>query len=116
VVQTIIVSGPLSGGQISVTGDIETVLSVPFDYDERFMLCMSEGTLLVGTYDASLHCQFDIAREGAGFVRFEPDAAIIDWRGIEWAAVSTYDANVVEPPEPEPMPLFAGLMAVETCN
>lgn len=95
--------------RLRVSGDVETVLRVPYDYDERFMIGTSEGTLLVGTIDRSMRCQFDIARDGAGIVRFEQGAAFIDWRGIEWAAVSPYDANVVEPSDPEPMPLFAGM-------
>lgn len=95
--------------RLRVSGDVETVLRVPFDYDERFMIGTSEGTLLVGTIDRSMRCQFDIARDGAGFVRFEQGAAFIDWRGIEWAAVSAYDPNVVEPSDPEPMPLFVGM-------
>lgn len=92
--------------RLRVSGDVETVLRVPYDYDERFMIGTSEGTLLVGSIDRSMRCQFDVARDGAGFVRFEQGAAYIDWRGIEWAAVSAYDANVVEPTDPPPMPLF----------
>jgi hypothetical protein len=102
--------------RLRVTGDIETVLSVPYDYDERFMIGMSEGTLLVGAYDEALQCRFDIARDGAGFVRLEHGAAYVDWRGIEWTAVSTYDANVVEPADPEPMPLFPDVEVMDSIN
>ncbi|MFZ2995214.1 hypothetical protein [Sphingobium sp.] len=73
------------------------------------MIGLSDGTLLVGSYDDDLHCRFDVARDGAGFVRLEQGAAFIDWRGIEWAAVSTYDPNVVEPADPQPLPLFPEL-------
>lgn len=95
--------------RLRVSGDVETVIAVPYDDDDRFMVALSEGTLLVGSYDELLRCQFDVARYGAGFVRFEQGAAMIDWRGIEWATVSCYDPNVVEPPQPQPMPLFAGI-------
>ena len=102
--------------RIRVTGDIETTVSVPFEDDDRFMIGLSDGTLLVGSYDDALRCQFDVARFGAGLVRVEQDAVIVDWRGIEWAAVSTYDANVVEPPEPAPLPLLDRLDLLTSIN
>lgn len=95
--------------RLRVSGDIETVVVVPYEDDDRFMIGLSEGTLLVGSYDDALHCRFDVARNGAGFVRFEHGAALVDWRGVEWAAVSIYDPNVVEPADPKPMPLFPDL-------
>lgn len=92
--------------RIRVSGDVETVVAVPYEDSDRFMIGLSDGTLLIGNYDEALRCQFDVARYGAGFVRIEHGAAVVEWRGIEWAAVSTYDANVVAPPEPKPLPLF----------
>lgn len=75
------------------------------------MIGLSDGTLLIGNYDEALRCQFDVARYGAGFVSIEHGAALVEWRGIEWAAVSTYDANVVEPPEPKSLPFFPDIEA-----
>lgn len=92
--------------RVRITGDVETVISVPYDDDDRFMVGLSDGTLLIGSYDDALRCEFDVARYGAGFVQIERGAAKIEWRGIEWATVSAYDANIVEPAGPEPMPLF----------
>lgn len=92
--------------RLRITGDVETTLSVPYEDDDRFMVGLSDGTLLVGSYDDALCCEFDVARYGAGFVQIERGAAKIDWRRIEWATVSPYDANIVEPSDPEPMPLF----------
>jgi hypothetical protein len=94
--------------RVRITGDIETTLSVPFEDDDRFLVALSDGTLLVGSYDDDLRCKFDIARDGAGFVRFESGAALVDWR-VEWATIGIYDANVVELPDPKPMPLFPDL-------
>lgn len=94
--------------RLRVSGDVETVLSVPFEDDDRFLVGLSDGTLLVGSYDEELHCRFDVARHGAGIVQFDRGAAIIDFR-VEWATVSAFDANVVEPPVPVPLPLFPDL-------
>ncbi len=44
---------PGSFGLLS-TGDIETVLTVPYDDDDRFFVGFSDGTLLQGTYDDNL--------------------------------------------------------------
>ena len=42
--------------RLRVSGDVETVLSVPFEDDDRFLVGLSDGTLLVGSYDEELHC------------------------------------------------------------
>lgn len=94
--------------RIKVTGDIETVLSVPYEDDDRFLVGLSDGTLLVGSYDDELHCRFEVVRDGAGVVRTDRGKVIIEWR-VEWATVSAYDANVVEPQPLTPMPLFPEL-------
>jgi len=94
--------------RVKISGDIETVLSVPYEDDDRFLVGLSDGTLLVGSYDDDLRCKFDIARDGAGIVRFESGAALVDWN-VEWATIGIYDANVVEPAELNPMPLFPDL-------
>lgn len=94
--------------RLRVTGDIETTLTVPYDADDRFLLGFSDGTLLLGAYNDSLQCIWEVARNGAGIVRFAGDVAFLEWRA-EWVTVSVYDANVVEPPVPEALPLFPDL-------
>lgn len=94
--------------RVRITGDIETVLSVPYEDDDRFLVGLSDGTLLVGSYDDELHCRFDVARDGAGIVQLERGKARIDWR-VEWVTISAFDANVAEPPAPAPLPLFPEL-------
>lgn len=97
--------------RIRVSGDVETVLTVAYESDERFLLGLSDGTLLVGAYDHDLRCRFDVARDGAGFVRFHQDKAEIQF-DIEWATVSPYDPNVVERRAPGELPLFANNKAI----
>jgi hypothetical protein len=94
--------------RVRITGDIETTLSVPFEDDDRFMVGLSDGTLLIGFYDDHLRCRFDVARDGAGIIQFEDGAAVVNWK-VEWATICTYNAEMVELPDPKPMPLFPDL-------
>ncbi|GLJ00003.1 hypothetical protein [Sphingobium sp. BS19] len=94
--------------RLRVTGDVETVLTVPYDDDDRFLVGFSDGTLLLGTYSDKLECEWEVARDGAGMVRFNNGSAIIEWH-IEWVTVSVFDANVVEPAQPDVLPLFPEL-------
>jgi phage baseplate assembly protein gpV len=93
---------------LRVTGDITTTLTVPYDDDDRFLLGFSDGTLLIGTYDEDLECGWQVARNGAGFVRVIENTAVLEWRA-EWVTVSIYDANVAEPLLPDELPLFPDL-------
>ncbi|NTZ42107.1 hypothetical protein G7A66_03155 [Altererythrobacter sp. SALINAS58] len=81
---------------------------MPFDDDDRFLLGVSDGTLLQGTYDEDLRCGWELAREGAGEDRFDPSGAIVHG-SIEWVTASIYDPNVVEPQLPRVLPLFPDL-------
>lgn len=94
--------------RLSVTGDIDTVLIVPYEDDDRFMVALSDGTLLMGCYNEKLECSWDVAREGAGIVHFTSEGIRVDWH-VEWAAASIYDPNVAEPPMPQALPLFPTL-------
>ncbi|MXO48113.1 hypothetical protein GRI69_07575 [Erythrobacter vulgaris] len=98
----------LGSARLHVSGDLETVLTVPFDDDDRFLLGVSDGTLLLGTYDDELQCTWEVAREGAGSVRVEARGVYVD-TSVEWVTTSLYDANVVEPHQPQPLPLFPDL-------
>jgi hypothetical protein len=91
--------------RLRISGDIQTTVAVPYEDDERFFVGLSDGTLLIGSYDDELRCKFDVARDGAGIVRLVNGATIIDWT-VEWATVSAYDPNIIEPNMPRPMPLF----------
>lgn len=100
---------PIPGSvRLRSTGDIETVLTVPYDDDDRFFIGFSDGTLLQGTYDGSLRCDWKVAKEGAGLVRFVGESVVLEWRA-EWVTASVYDANVVEPQMLKALPLFPDL-------
>ncbi|NWK94648.1 hypothetical protein DM806_02980 [Sphingobium lactosutens] len=94
--------------RLRVRGDVETTLVVPYEDDDRFLVCLSDGTLLQGLYDDGLACRWEIIRDGAGLVKARGQSIIIDGP-VEWVTVSTYDANMVEPPLPPALPLFPDL-------
>lgn len=94
--------------RLQVSGDIETVLQVPFDDDDRFFVGMSDGTLLLGSYDEDLRCLWSVAREGAAVVQFDADRVIIEWT-VEWVTAGLYDANLIVPVQSAPLPLFPDL-------
>lgn len=100
---------PIAGRvRLEASGDIETVLTIPYDDDDRFLVGFSDGTLLQGTYDASLRCSWTIARQGAALV--DITGAIVVLEGlIEWVTASAFDQNVVEPHIQETLPLFPEL-------
>ncbi|PNP98828.1 MULTISPECIES: hypothetical protein [unclassified Sphingobium] len=94
--------------RLRVTGDVETVLAVPYENDDRFLVGLSDGTLLMGFLDKDMRCRWEVARDGAGFVHFEGNAARVEWR-IEWLTIAAFDARVVEPANPPALPLFPDL-------
>ncbi len=94
--------------RVRVSGDVETVLAVPYDADERFLVGLSDGTLLQGSYDRHLHCRGEVVRDGAAIVRFEGDVVRVEWP-VEWVTVGAFDPNVVEPSDPPALPLFPDL-------
>ena len=94
--------------KLSVTGDLETVLTVPYDEDERFLVGLSDGTLLLGTCDEDLTYAWSVARNGAGIVHIAKGSVTIEWH-IEWATISVYDPNVIDPELPDVLPLFPKL-------
>ncbi|OBX19293.1 hypothetical protein A9995_09010 [Erythrobacter sp. QSSC1-22B] len=100
---------PMPGShRLRVTGDLETVLRVPFEDDDRFLLGVSDGTLLLGTYDDRLRCAWEVTRDGAGRVRVDGDRVVVD-SPVEWVTASLFDANVAERPAPGALPLFPDL-------
>lgn len=94
--------------RLCVSGDIETTLAVPYEDDDRFLIGLSDGTLLQGAYDDQLECKWEVARDGAGLVRLEGRSIVVDWR-MEWVTVSAYDPNMIGPPLPPRLPLFPDL-------
>lgn len=94
--------------RLRVGGDLETVLTVPFDDDDRFFVGVSDGTLLVGTYDEHLHCSWSVAQDGAATIRIQDSQVALDWK-IEWVTAAVYDSHMVQCEAPRHLPLFPEL-------
>lgn len=94
--------------KLCVTGDIEAFLLVPFDDDDRFVIGLSDGTLMQGIYDEKLACTWSVLTEGAGIVRFHRYGFTLDWK-TEWVAVSCHSAAQTVVQTPKPLPLFPDL-------
>lgn len=94
--------------RLRVSGDVETTLTVPYEDDDRFLVGLSDGTLLQGLYDDRLECVWEIVRLGLGIVSFKGQCVKVEGH-FEWATVSIFDANIVEPPLPAALPLFPEL-------
>lgn len=91
---------------LHVTGDIQTVLTVPSGAP-HYWVSLSDGTLLEGHQSGSEH-SFRVATEGAGLTRIDGAKIEHDWR-VEWAAVSPFEAAALAEHTPGPLPLFEGL-------
>ncbi|WP_017671418.1 hypothetical protein [Blastomonas sp. AAP53] len=94
--------------RLQVSDDIEAVLHVPFDDDDRFLVGISDGTLLLGTYDEQLRCTWSVVREGAAVVRIEGERVDLHW-SVEWLNVGLYSSAMIDRSEPVPLPLFPDL-------
>lgn len=94
--------------RLRVSGDIEAVLQVPFDDDDRFLVGISDGTLLLGTYDEQLRCAWSVVREGASIVRIEGECVDLHW-SVDWINVGLYSCAMVDRSELAPLPLFPEL-------
>lgn len=94
--------------RLQVGGDIVAVLYVPFVDDDRFLVGISDGTLLLGTYNEQLRCTWSVAREGAALVRIEGERVDLQW-SVEWINVGLYSGAMIDRSEPVPLPLFPEL-------
>lgn len=94
--------------RLQISGDIEAVLHVPFDDDDRFLVGISDGTLLLGTYDEQLRCTWSVVGEGAAIVHIEGERVDLHW-SVEWINVGLYSSAMIDRSEPAPLPLFPEL-------
>ncbi len=94
--------------KLRITGDIEAFLPVPFDDDDRFLIGLSDGTLMQCIYDERLICTWSVLTEGAGIVQLHSQSFTLDWKA-EWIAVSTYSTSRCAIQSLEPLPLFPEL-------
>ncbi|BAI95185.1 hypothetical protein Sj15T_30780 [Sphingobium sp. TA15] len=83
----------MDGGKLKLTGDVETVLTLPASaVTDGFSFAFSDGTLLRGHHDiGSGRCHFELGAQGAASVRImregRHDSARIDGQ-IEWMTLA----------------------------
>lgn len=100
---------PIAGtARLQVRGDLETVLPVPFDDDDRFLIGASDGTLLLGTFDEHLNCIWSVAQHGAAIVTICDERVHLEWT-VGWVTAAVYDCQMVEGLGGQPLPLFPEL-------
>lgn len=100
---------PIAGtARLQVRGDLETVLPVPFDDDDRFLIGASDGTLLLGTFDEHLNCIWSVAQHGAAIVKICDEQVHLEWT-VGWVTAAVYDCQMVERVGLQPLPLFPEL-------
>ena len=84
---------PMEGGQLHLSGDVETVIPLsPRARRDGFAVAISDGTLVRGDYDADTQdCRFAVAMEGAGIASItrgaHGDRLDLAW-SIEWISVA----------------------------
>lgn len=93
---------------IQVSGDIQAVLQVPFDDYDRFLVGISDGTLLIGTYDDQLRCAWSVVREGAAIVRIKGERVDLRW-SVEWLNEGLFSGAMIDRSKTAPLPLFPEL-------
>lgn len=94
--------------RMRVGGDLETLLTIPCDDDDRFFVGVSDGTLLTGTYDENLRCSWSVAQHGAAIIRILGDRVEVHWR-VEWVTAAVYDDRMAQSEALTPLPLFPEL-------
>lgn len=76
---------------ITVSGDVETTLKLPFSESSTFYLTFSDGSVIEGYYDEERAYRFKPYIEGAGIIRIrregDHDLIDLDWR-VEWVAIA----------------------------
>lgn len=95
------------GQCVAVTGDITTILPVPYhEVEERFLLAASDGSLIEGRLEAEEdRFDFRVVVDGAGISRVGHGELTLDW-AVEWLTIAPYDAGALIERGAAPLPLF----------
>ena len=97
---------------LAVTGDIEQRLAIPaHPDDDDYVISLSDGTLLSGTFGDDQRHVIRVAIEGAAIVRHvEGGGVAIDWP-VEWLTIASASASVRPSRQPSDLPLFRQSLA-----
>lgn len=90
--------------RLQVVGDIDTALQVPFDDDDRFLVAISNGILVLAAYDEQARC----AWSPADLVSIQGERVTIDGE-VDWVCVSLAGSAATRDKVLSSLPLFPGL-------
>jgi hypothetical protein len=94
--------------RLQVAGDIDTALQVPFEDDDRFLVAISNGILVLAEYDEELRCAWSVARGPADLVSIKGEHVTIDG-GVDWICVSLAGSAAMRDTVLSSLPLFPEL-------
>ena len=97
---------------LAISGDIEQTLAIPAHLDDDdYVISLSDGTLLAGTFGDDQRHAIRVAIEGAAIVRqIEGGGVAIDW-SVDWLTIASASASVMPARTPAYLPLFPQCMA-----
>jgi len=94
--------------RLQVAGDIDTALQVPFEDDDRFLVAISNGILVLAAYDEKLRCAWSVARGPADLVSIQGERVTIDG-DVDWICVSLAGSAATRDTVLSSLPLFPEL-------
>ena len=94
--------------RLQVAGDLDAVLEVPFEDDDRFLVAISNGILVLAAYDEQLRCAWQVARGNADLVSIQSERVTID-EEVDWICVSLASGTAMHDAVLSPLPLFPEL-------
>lgn len=94
--------------RLQVAGDIDTALQVLFEDDDRILVAISNGILVLAEYDEKLQCAWSVARGPADLVSIQGERVTIDG-DVDWICVSLAGSVAMRDTVLTPLPLFPEL-------
>lgn len=99
-------------GRLCISGDINVVIDLPNDCDDRFLVALSDGTLLEGNLADDQTSRLSVLSPGAaiieGYKSGPRQGVTVHW-DIEWLNVGRISDSGLRQPEDQGMPLFDAL-------
>lgn len=93
---------------LQVAGDIDTALQMPFEDDDRLLVAISNGILVLAEYDEQLQCAWQVVRGSADLVSIKGEHVTIDG-DVDWICVSLAGSAAMRDTVLSSLPLFPEL-------
>jgi hypothetical protein len=97
---------------LAVTGDIEQSLAIPaHPDDDDYVISLSDGTLLAGSFGDDQRHSLRVAIEGAAIVRHIDGGGVVIDGPVEWLTIAPASASILPVRQPSYLPLFPQCLA-----